>query len=58
MGMLVIVGALSLIVARETNQMDAFEIGLLGIVAVLCLGYSGWVFIEWAVRKSRPRSNR
>jgi hypothetical protein len=48
---IVIVGGGGLIVAREAGQMDLFEYGLLGIVAVLCLGYSGWAFVSWALKR-------
>ena len=48
---LVVVGGLGLIVARETDQMDAFEMILLGIVAVVCLGYSCWAVVSWGLKR-------
>lgn len=48
---LVVVGGGGLIVARETGQMDLFEYGLLGVVAVLCMGYSVWSLLSWARQK-------
>jgi hypothetical protein len=48
---LVVVGGGGLIVARETGQMDLFEYGLLGIVAVVCLGYSCWAVVSWGLKR-------
>jgi len=71
LSVIAIVGVAGLLVARElsegyylkhpggtTSALDLFEFGLMGIVAVLCLGYTGCAFITWAMGAKRRYDER
>jgi len=66
LGVITAIGVIGLLMARELSKgyyrqhpdgtaspLDLYEYALLGVVAVLCLGYTGWSLISWALRKAR-----
>jgi hypothetical protein len=66
LGMIAVVGVIGLLVTRELSKeyyqahpggnsspLDLYEYALLGVVAVLCLGYTTWVFVSWALKRAR-----
>jgi len=66
LSVIAIVGVAGLLVARElsegyylkhpggtTSALDLFAVALMGVVAVLCLGFSVWSVLSWALEKAR-----